>query len=106
MDKSAVIIENDLFGIAARLKSIDDGYFVVYNKFKHKFEVHNSRQRGDTYSLSVPYPSLDARTVSLVLRTRAENAKKLFEQMERENRILRERQQKAALEKAASAVIK
>lgn len=85
MRKSAVIIESDLFGIVARLKSIDDGYFVVYDKSAHAFEVHNARQRGDTFALRVPYPSLDARTVTHVLRTRSENAKKLLEEMEKSN---------------------
>ena len=84
--QSAVIVENDLFGIAARLRSIDDGYFVVYDKRKHAFEVHNSRQRGNTFALSVPYPCLDVRTERLVRRTRVENAKRLLEEMERENR--------------------
>lgn len=84
--QSAVIVENDLFGIAARLRSIDDGYFVVYDKRKHAFEVHNSRQRGNTFALSVPYPCLDVRTEQLVRRTRVENAKRLLEEMERENR--------------------
>ena len=84
--QSAVIVENDLFGIAARLRSIDDGYFVAYDKRKHAFEVHNSRQRGNTFALSVPYPCLDVRTERLVRRTRVENAKRLLEEMERENR--------------------
>lgn len=84
--QSAVIVENDFFGIAARLRSIDDGYFVVYDKRKHAFEVHNSRQRGNTFALSVPYPCLDVRTERLVRRTRVENAKRLLEEMERENR--------------------
>lgn len=77
MKKCAELIENDVFGIAARLKSIDDGYFVLYDKRACAFEVHNVKQRGDTFSLRIPYPCLDARTVTLVLKTRAENAKKV-----------------------------
>ena len=92
------VIEHDLFGIAARLKAIDDGYFVVYNKRTHAFEVHNRRQRGSTFALSVPYPCLDVRTETLVRRTRVENARRLFEEMERENRKLAARQQKEQIE--------
>lgn len=104
MSPGAVIIENDLFGIVARLKSIDDGYFVVYDKCKHCFEVHNSLQRGDTFALKVPYPCLDARTERLVRRTRAENAAKLLAEMERENaRLERERTRAAVREAALSA---
>ena len=103
MSKAAVRIEHDLFGIVDRLRSIDDGYFVVYRTDLHRFEVHNSRQRGDTFALSVPYPTLDVRTERLVQRTRAENAEKLLEEMERENRKLEQRQQKAAIEHALAA---
>ena len=98
--KGAIRIENDLFGIVARLKSIDDGYFVVYNAQKGAFEVHNSRQRGSTFALSVPYPSLDVRTVRLVQRTRAENAERLLREMEEENAALLKRERALAEKKA------
>ena len=62
-----------MFGICDRLKSIDDGYFVVYDRHRSRFEVHNSRQRGSTFALAVPYASLDARVVELVRKTRVEN---------------------------------
>ena len=97
---AAIRIENDLFGIVARLRSIDEGYFVVYNTRKHAFEVHNDRQRGGTFSLSVPYPSLDVRTVHLVQRTRAENAERLLREMEEENAALLKKEQAAAAKKA------
>ena len=103
MKKCAVLIENDTFDIAARLKSIDDGYFILYDKRACSFEVHNNKQRGDTFSLRIPYPCLDARTVSLVRKTRAENAKKLFEEMEREKALLAQEQKSAALSKALFA---
>ena len=99
--KNAIRIENDLFGIAARLKSIDEGYFVVFNTLRGVFEVHNDRQRGNTFSLSVPYPSLDVRTVQLVQRTRAENAKRLFAELEAENAAL-EKETKARMVKKAA----
>ena len=93
-----------MFGICRRLKSIDDGYFVLYNKRTHSFEVHNGKQRGDTFSLRIPYPCLDARTVTLVRKTRAENAKRLFEEMERENRKLEKRRIKEAAEKVSETL--
>ena len=104
MNKCAVVIENDLFGIAARLREIDDGYFVVYDKAKHCFEVHNRLQRGDTFALRVPYPSLDARTVALVRRTRAERAEELLRETERENERLSKRTEREALERAAEKI--
>lgn len=101
--QNAVVIEHDLFDVAARLKAIDDGYFVVYDKSKHRFEVHNRRQRGSTFALSVPYPCLDARTVELVRKTRAENAHRLFREMEEENERRAKTERKAQTERAAIA---
>lgn len=106
MNKCAVVIENDLFGIAARLREIDDGYFVVYDRAKHCFEVHNRLQRGDTFALRVPYPSLDARTVTLVRRTRAERADELLRETERENERLEKRMEREALERVAAKLYK
>ncbi|MDE7394534.1 MAG: hypothetical protein K2M95_00220 [Clostridiales bacterium] len=98
--KGAIRIENDLFGIANRLRSIDEGYFVVFNTKRGSFEVHNDRQRGSTFSLSIPYPSLDVRTVHLVQRTRAENAKRLFAEMEEANAALLKKEREAATKRA------
>ena len=106
MKSSAVVIEGDLFDITARLKSIDDGYFIVYDKSAGAFEVHNSKQRGDPFSLRIPYSCLDCRTVDLVQKTRAENAQKLFEEMERQNELLAKKQQSEAIDSALRAAEK
>lgn len=95
MKDELTIIEHDLFGISDRLKGIDSNYFVCYNSSKHRFELHNSFQRGSTLSLVVPYESLDVRTVDYALRTRAERAEQLLAQMELENKRL----EKVALDK-------
>ncbi len=79
-----IIIENDLFGISARLTEIDPGYFIVYNLRLRRFEVHNRRQL-KTLALVVPYESLDIRTVRLTQRTRRENYERLIKEMEASN---------------------
>ncbi len=101
---TARIIDNDLFGIAARLKSIDDSYFVVYSYKSRRYEVHARNQRGGTFALAVPYPELDERTVRLVRRTRSERGKKLFEEMERENRELEKREITRAVKKTEKEI--
>ncbi|MCM1043169.1 MAG: hypothetical protein NC350_03040 [Corallococcus sp.] len=82
------VITSDLFDISSRLKEIDSNYFVCYNRKAQRYEVHNGRQRGNTFCLAVPYGCLDARTVDLVRKTRVENAEKLWEEMERHNSAL------------------
>ena len=91
------LIKNDLFNIVNRLKSIDKKYFVVYNTKKHKYEVHYSRAK-NTYELTVPYKNLDARTINLVLSTKIENQKQIYEKIEQENQMLEQKNKVQALE--------
>ena len=66
------IIKNDIFNIAKRLKSIDKKYFIVFNSDRNKYEVHYARAK-NTYELTIPYDTLDARTIDFVLKTRIQN---------------------------------
>ncbi|MDE6201653.1 MAG: hypothetical protein K2M47_07270 [Clostridiales bacterium] len=97
------VIDDDLFGVCRRLKSIDDGYFVFLNYKTGKFELHNKKD-ARTLCLVLPYDRLDERTVRHVLYTRAERAREIVERMERENARLDAERRKAALNKALSAI--
>ena len=101
---TARIIENDLFSVADRLKSIDDSYFIVYSYKNRRFEVHSRSQRGDTFALAVPYPELDERTVRLVRKTRAERIEKFIAEMERENAELEKREISRAVKKTEKEI--
>ena len=97
------VIDDDLFGVCRRLKSIDDGYFVFLNYKTGKFEVHNKKD-ARTLCLVLPYDRLDERTVRHVQCTRAERAREIVERMERENARLEAERRKAAVNKAVSAI--
>ena len=47
-------IENDVFDVVKRIKQIDDGYFVVFDLDKEKYELHNKYQN-NSYCLTYPY---------------------------------------------------
>lgn len=81
-------IESDCLDIVSRVKAIDKYYFIVFNEDTFKFEIHNSSQFQNTLCLVLPFEVLDERTVDMVLKTRVQNADKLFEEMEEENRKL------------------
>ena len=100
----ARIIENDLFGIAGRLKAIDPSYFVAYNYELKRFEIHSKSQRGGSLCLVVPYNRLDERTVRLALKTRAERRERLFAEMERENALLEAKETERILKKTEKEV--
>lgn len=80
-------IENDVFDISNRIKQIDRGYQIYFNTAKNQFEVHNISQPDNTFCLSVPYPTLDERTLKLTRETNSANIKIILNQINNENSI-------------------
>jgi hypothetical protein len=93
-------IQKDIYFINSRLKELDKDYQIYFNTKKDKFEVHNEEQIGGSYCLTVPYSLLDERTVNLVRKTRIENRKKLFAEIERDNENLETIKEKRILDSA------
>ena len=94
-----IMITNDVFDIAKRIKEIDPDYFVVYDKKLCRFEVHNKRQRPDTLCLVLPYNTLDCRAIDKVLSTRVEYVAKQLAQIDEFNQKLQDSQSKAMAQK-------
>ena len=78
-------INSDAFDIVNRLKEIDSNYFIVYNTFLKRYEVHNSGQFVNTFCLTVD-GSLNCLVVDKVLKTRRQNIDKLLKQIEEYNK--------------------
>lgn len=93
-------IKNDMFDIVKRLKSIDNSYFVMYDKKFSRYELHSNDQVGSTYTLTIPYQNLDKRTIDYVLKTRRENYEKLIKEMELNNQKLEQKEMSNILDKA------
>lgn len=79
-----IIIENDVFDIANRLKEIDETYYILYDKIKCRYEVW-SKDIVNILCFVVPYNTLDARTIMYAQKTNSNNAQKLFEEIEKNN---------------------
>ncbi|MBE5757471.1 MAG: hypothetical protein E7345_00885 [Clostridiales bacterium] len=77
-------IDEDLFDICKRIKEIDDGYFVVYNTNKLRYELHYKNQE-NTYCLTCPYENLDVRFVDLVLFSSINNIDKIIDDIDNNN---------------------
>ena len=99
-------VTGDLYDIAWRIRAIDPLYRVWYSYRKRRYEVHHLGQKGDTYALTVPYGTLDERTLRLVRRTRAENAAALMRETEKRNAELRKEAVHRAANNAARAAEK
>ncbi|MBO4937346.1 MAG: hypothetical protein J6C90_03380 [Clostridia bacterium] len=83
-------LTHDLFNIIGRIKNIDSHYEIVFDTERVCFEIHNTRQAGNTFCLSVEGGSLDSRVVEKVYRTRSENAQDIFDLVDEHNRKLEE----------------
>ena len=79
-----VLVESDNFCIAKRLQEIDPGYVILLNLKTQKFEVHNVFQ-SDTYCLTLPYETLDARTEDYVRKTSVARIDEIFKELDRDN---------------------
>lgn len=90
--KKSFKIESDCLDIIKRIKSIDKHYFVVLNLNTQKFELHNTSQGKNSYCLTFPFSELDERAYLHVLKTRVQNSDALFEEMERQNKLLEKKQ--------------
>lgn len=85
------LISHDLYGIAERLREIEDGYFVLRNRISGKTEVHSAYNKGPTYCFTVPFDELDARTLEYCKKTRASNTDRILKEIEEHNKKLEEK---------------
>jgi len=81
MDRT-IEIKNDVLDVVRRIKGIDRSYYVLYNLTKKKFEVHSSKNRGNTLAVTLPFCKLDARAVEYVRKTRIERINEIAAEIE------------------------
>lgn len=93
MNNQLIKITNDLFDVAARLKSVNEGYVTYYNPAKSRYEVYD----GDNLAFVVPYDELDCRTVDYARKTSRQNADRIFEEIERNNQAVAKQSAKNVL---------
>lgn len=72
----------DLFNIVQRVKQINNKYRVFRNKKKGRFELYYQNGLNLEFELALPYEKLDYRTIDLVLKSRVENADKIFKEID------------------------
>ncbi len=86
-------IKQDVYNISNRIKVIDKKYFIVFNTSTIRYEVHHSGQLDCSYCLTLPYSTLDARTLDFVNKTKINNLNNLILEMENSNNLLEKEEQ-------------
>lgn len=102
--KNQILLDCDPYYIASRIKEVDENYFIVYNRKRNTFELHNSLQKDNSYALTIPYGVLDERTIFLARKTRKENFDKLIKEMDEDNQKLQNSKIKDAVEQIKEVI--
>lgn len=80
-------IESDVFDIVDRIKEIDDGYFIIYDTQKNKFEIHNKNQP-NTYCFISKYDDLCNGVIDEIITSSVYNIDNIIEEIDRNNNKL------------------
>ncbi len=86
--------------IPARLKELDEGYFVMLNVKTQKFEVWHEGGGEGVLECALPYEVLDERAVRHVREHRIERMEELIREIEAHNERLEEEAKRKWLEEA------
>lgn len=97
--KNQIALTSDVFSICERLKEIDQSYHVIFNVERNKFEVHSNLQRGNSYCFTIPYNTLDDRTIEFARKTRVSRMDKIIEEIDYQNKMLERQMQRQAVER-------
>lgn len=95
----------DQFGVSRRLKEIDPTYEVYYNKKMKRYEVYGGKTSKKVLQIVSPFETLDARLVAYARKTRVENLNKIITEMDKQNELLLEKQEKEVMEDKKAQIL-
>ena len=78
-----------VFNIPERLKFNDRNLFVVFNMITERYEIHSLVNKGNSFSLTVPYERLDARVEDYVRKYDIRrHGRKIFRDIDEHNEMI------------------
>lgn len=98
--KKYIKINSDVFNIVTRIKSLNKNYFVLFNKITNTFELH-TKERINSFELTLPRGNLDARTISFIQKQLNRNVLQVIKEVEEHNKNLENKKNAAILEESA-----
>ena len=94
----------NMYNLNERIKQINPNYELLFNQKTKRYEVHDISNLVCSKCLEILPCNLDARLIEKLYKTRKENMKKLFIEMELENRKLEEQNFDSVFEKSSDAM--
>lgn len=98
--RNRVPVTGNAMDIPARLKELDEGFFVMLNTGTQKYEVWHRGNGEGVLECVLPYDALDERTIRHVRAHRMERQAALIREIEEHNRRLEEETRRRWLEEA------
>lgn len=78
-----------VYNIPERLRQNDKNLFVVFNTITQRYEIHSLENKGNSFSLNVPFRELDARVEEFVKKyDLRRHGRKIFDEIESKNEEL------------------
>lgn len=102
--KNLIEVTSDTFYICQRLKDIDNDYCILFNLSSKKYEVHVRGQGKNSYAFTVPFDTLDERTLFYARKTRRERMDKIIAEIEKENEKYYDKAIKEGVDKIKEAL--
>ncbi len=90
-----MVVTNDVFDIARRVKEIDKSYRIIFDNRVAKFKLYGDPN--NSYILTLPFSRLDARTVEYVRQTRIERIDAIIAEIDASNMALETAAKKEAM---------
>ena len=98
--RDRVPVVSHAMDIPARLKEMDEGYFVMLNSRTQRYEIWHRGEGEGMLECVLPYQELDERTIRHVREHRMERMQALIAEIEAHNRRLEEEAKRKWLDEA------
>ena len=92
-----ILVKSDMYDICNRVKKFDVSYRVVYDTVANIYQIYSTRLNQSielisstplSYVCTLPYNTLDVRTIKHLYDTRVENIEELINKIDENNRKL------------------
>lgn len=84
--KHLKLITSSAYDIPRRLREIDSNLFVVFNVISQRYEIHSLANKGNSFSLNVPFKELDARLENFIRKYDLKrHGNQIYRDMEKHN---------------------
>ena len=106
-----ILIKNDVYDIASRIKKFDRNYYIVYDTGNKLYQIYSSDITNNfevissvklSYILTLPYEQLDERAINYLYETQVCNIEDIINQIDANNKAMENMQNQKSINNALS----